>query len=72
MLMMAEAYGADVRLVAFMQYLRVLFVASLATLVAHFSGHQGTVAAHAWFEPVPLLLPLTLARTTALHHELAP
>jgi len=30
-------------------------VASLATLVAHFSGHQGTVAAHAWFEPVPLL-----------------
>jgi membrane AbrB-like protein len=55
MLMMAEAYGADVRLVAFMQYLRVLFVASLATLVAHFSGHQGTVAAHAWFEPVPLL-----------------
>lgn len=56
MLMMAEAYGADMRLVAFMQYLRVLFVASLATLVAHFAGHEGATAPpHAWFEPVPLL-----------------
>ena len=56
MLIMAEAYGADARLVAFMQYLRVLFVASLATLVAHFGGHDGTpVSPHAWFEPVPVL-----------------
>ncbi len=56
MLMMAEAYGADARLVAFMQYLRVVFVASLATLVAHFGGHDGvTVPPHAWFEPVPML-----------------
>ncbi|WP_313527217.1 AbrB family transcriptional regulator [Shinella sp.] len=56
MLMMAEAYGADMRLVAFMQYLRVLFVASLATLVAHFAGHEGAAAPpHAWFEPVPVL-----------------
>jgi len=56
MLMMAEAYGADARLVAFMQYLRVVFVASLATLVAHFGGHDGaTVPPHAWFEPVPAL-----------------
>nr|WP_280518863.1 AbrB family transcriptional regulator [Shinella curvata] len=56
MLMMAEAYGADMRLVAFMQYLRVLFVASLATLVAHFAGHEGAAAPpHAWFEAVPLL-----------------
>jgi membrane AbrB-like protein len=56
MLLMAEAYGADARLVAFMQYLRVVFVASFATLVAHFSGHDGATAApHAWFEPVPAL-----------------
>lgn len=56
MLMMAEAYGADARLVAFMQYLRVVFVASLATLVAHFGGHDGAaMPPHAWFEPVPLL-----------------
>lgn len=55
MMMMAEAYGADARLVAFMQYLRVVFVASLATLVAHFGGHDGAaVPPHAWFEPVPL------------------
>ncbi|UDF28981.1 UNVERIFIED_ORG: AbrB family transcriptional regulator [Roseateles sp. XES5] len=56
MLIMAEAYGADARLVAFMQYLRVLFVASLATLVAHFGGHDGAaIPPHAWFEPVPVL-----------------
>ena len=56
MLMMAEAYGADARLVAFMQYLRVVFVAGVATLVAHFSGHDGAAPPpHAWFEPVPML-----------------
>jgi membrane AbrB-like protein len=33
----AAAYGADVRLVAFMQYVRVLFVASAASLVARFA-----------------------------------
>jgi len=64
MLMMAEAYGADMRLVAFMQYLRVLFVASLATLVAHFAGHEGAAAPpHAWFEPVP---PLPLVAMLAI------
>lgn len=56
MLLMAEAYGADSRLVAFMQYLRVVFVASCATLVAHFGGHDGAaVPPHTWFEPVPML-----------------
>lgn len=34
MTLMAESYGADVRLVAFMQYLRVVIVAITATLVA--------------------------------------
>ena len=35
MVLMAEAYGADVRLVAFMQYLRVAVVTAVAALVAH-------------------------------------
>ena len=56
MMLMAEAYGADARLVAFMQYLRVVFVASCATLVAHFGGHDGAaLPPHAWFEPVAAL-----------------
>jgi len=36
MTLMAGNFGADVRLVAFMQYLRVLIVTLLATLVSHF------------------------------------
>ncbi|NDP37413.1 MAG: AbrB family transcriptional regulator [Rhodoferax sp.] len=36
MVVMAESYGADVRLVAFMQYLRVAVVTAVAALVAHF------------------------------------
>lgn len=61
MMIMAEAYGADARLVAFMQYLRVVFVASFATLVAHFGGHDGaTMPPHDWFAPVPLV-PLAAA-----------
>jgi len=35
MVLMAEDYGADVRLVAFMQYLRVVIVTAVASLVAH-------------------------------------
>lgn len=34
MVLMAEAFGADARLVAFMQYLRVIFVSGAAALVA--------------------------------------
>ncbi|QRM56964.1 AbrB family transcriptional regulator [Sinorhizobium sp. BG8] len=53
MLVMAEAYGADTRLVAFMQYLRVIFVASLATLVAHYGGHGGEpLHTVEWLAPV--------------------
>ena len=36
MVVMAESYGADVRLVAFMQYLRVAIVTVIAALAAHF------------------------------------
>ena len=36
MILMADAFGADVGLVAFMQYLRVVFVAITASLIARF------------------------------------
>lgn len=57
MVLMAEAYGADARLVAFMQYTRVVFVTVAASIVAHL----GTVAAGgeppavAWFPPLPAI-----------------
>jgi len=41
MMVMAEAYGADFRLVAFMQYLRVVLVAAAASLVAILFAHSG-------------------------------
>ena len=55
MTVLAEAYGADVRLVAFMQYLRVLCVTSVASLVASAAGQQHTAAAIVWFPPVDWL-----------------
>ncbi|MCZ4092233.1 AbrB family transcriptional regulator [Sinorhizobium psoraleae] len=53
MLLMADAYGADARLVAFMQYLRVVFVASAATLVANMwvTGAEVQTATD-WFAPI--------------------
>lgn len=54
MTLMAEAHGADPRLVAIMQYLRVLMVAGVAALVARVfgitEGHKA--AAIVWFPPV--------------------
>ena len=50
MTLMAAAHGADLRLVAFMQYLRVVFVALTATLVARFwVGTHGDPVAMIWF-----------------------
>lgn len=50
MLLMAEAFGADVRLVAFMQYLRVVTIAAVATAVAHFwIGGVPEAAQPGWF-----------------------
>jgi membrane AbrB-like protein len=64
MTIMAEHYGADPRLVAFMQYLRVVLVAAIAALVARLFG---VAPAHAqaivWFPPVAWL---PLAETLAL------
>jgi hypothetical protein len=64
MVLMSEAFGADIRLVAFMQYLRVVFVAVVATLVARiFTGSTGGMAAQNWF---PHIVPGPLAETLAL------
>jgi uncharacterized protein len=50
MVLMAEEFGADVRLVAFMQYLRVACVVVAASLVTHvFVGRAASTApVHAW------------------------
>ncbi|UJX41750.1 AbrB family transcriptional regulator [Desulfovibrio sp. JY] len=62
MVVMAEANGADARLVAFMQYLRVICVALAASLVAHFwQGKGGSVWLDVVWFPAPqwqTLLPL--------------
>jgi membrane AbrB-like protein len=48
MMIMAEAHGSDVRMVAFMQYLRVVCVSVTASLVAHFwIRDTGAAATHA-------------------------
>jgi membrane AbrB-like protein len=53
MTLMAEAYGEDVRLVAFMQYLRVALIAIIASLVSRFwMGSGGAVLQVVWFPPV--------------------
>lgn len=53
MVLMADAYGDDARLVAFMTYLRVALVAIAASLVARLATPGGGVAAAAeWFPPI--------------------
>ncbi len=60
--MMAQAYGADARLVGFMQYLRVIFVAGIAAIVARtVAGITATTPAHAFFEAPDLVPALTAA-----------
>lgn len=64
MTLMAEAFGADVRLVAFMQYLRVLMVAVVASAVARVTLGSGHAPDISWFAPVavgPLAATLLLA-----------
>lgn len=57
MMLMAEAFGADIRLVAFMQYLRVVFVAVAASLIARFWVDVSGVKAPEilWFPPIDWL-----------------
>ena len=61
MMIMAEAHGADVRLVAFMQYLRVVCVSFTASLVAHWwigRGPNPVAALHA-SAPSLILAPVS-------------
>lgn len=53
MVIMAEAFGADARLVAFMQYVRVVIVVAVASSVANFWVDPALAAAnpHQWFSP---------------------
>lgn len=61
MVAMAGDFGADVRLVAFMQYLRVLFVATAAAVVARIGlGSEGGTADLVWFPPLQSGFLLTL------------
>ncbi len=53
MILMADSFGADARLVAFMTYLRVVLVAVVASLVSRlFMPPNVTVADVPWFPPV--------------------
>jgi membrane AbrB-like protein len=70
MILMSEGYGADVRLVAVMQYLRVAIVIAVAALVAKIWAPPGAVSAAAqhagdpWLRPVapwPFIQTTTLA-----------
>ncbi|MBD0414488.1 AbrB family transcriptional regulator [Oryzicola mucosus] len=62
MVFMAESFGADARLVAFMQYLRVIMVSAAAALIARLWVDTSTVEPVAidWF---PAIEPLPLATT---------
>lgn len=76
MIVMAEAYGADARLVAFMQYLRVAAVAAVASVVARAWGlNPSQTEPHiVWFPPLSYLsFMATLALATVgplLAHKL--
>ena len=63
MVVMAEAHGADVRLVAFMQYLRVALVTTIAAVIAHFCTSTGVMQAVVtphWLEVDAVNLMMTL------------
>lgn len=63
MTLMSEAYGGDLRLVAFMQFLRVVLVAFVASIVARlWVGQTGAPPAIPWFGgAAPAQLAATLA-----------
>lgn len=64
MCLMADAFGADIRLVSFMQYWRVLLVVATASTVARlWAPASGVVPAIIWFPP---LAPASFAETLAL------
>lgn len=64
MTLMAAEFGADIRLVAFMQYFRVFLVTLSASLVAHFwVGVHGSPPSPPWF---PALEPSAFVSSLAL------
>jgi membrane AbrB-like protein len=70
MALMAESFGADMRLVAFMQYLRVVMVTLMASLVAHMWGAHSGVAMPvmpwwSWAQPLQVTLTLCLVVISA-------
>ncbi|MEI6099289.1 MAG: AbrB family transcriptional regulator, partial [Alphaproteobacteria bacterium] len=68
MTVVSESHGADIRLVAFMQYLRVACVALSAAIVARLFGvHHMAAAATAWFPAQPATgIAVTLGLAAAL------
>lgn len=69
MVLMSEGYGGDPRLVAFMQYVRVMLVAVVASIVARLAGLSGGAAASAWFPPIagaPFVETLAIAGLSAV------
>ena len=53
LMIMADSFGADGRLVAFMQYLRVVFVAIAGSVIARFWAHASVISAPViWFPAV--------------------
>lgn len=64
MTLLAEAYGADMRLVAFMQYLRVVCVAIVASVIARIWASTDSVMPDIiWFPPMDWL---SFAQTLAV------
>jgi len=65
MTLMAEAFGADVRLVAFMQYQRVVFVTVVASVISRIwaTPPEGHAASIVWF---PTMQWTAFAETMAL------
>lgn len=63
-ILMAGAYGDDVRLVAFMQYLRVVMVVAAASMVAHIWIHvTPTADTTTWLPPIDWI---AFTETTAI------
>jgi membrane AbrB-like protein len=70
-IMMAEAYGGDMRLVAFMQYLRIVLVAGFASIVARIwiAPIAGSIVTPDWFPAIawlPLIQTLAIGWIAAL------
>ncbi len=74
MILMAEAYGADAQLVAFMQYFRVVLIAVTTSAVARYWTHSAGAAAHAvdlfpplhWAAFWPTLVVMSISLLAAL------